>query len=69
MRKYLPVAISLILFSIVALLWNVIKLPYDTNNLIFGEYYYKKLNPQNDLIRFILITVIPCSLSNKLFKN
>ena len=60
MRKYLPVAISLILFSIVALLWNVIKLPYDTNNLIFGEYYYKKLNPQNDLIRFILITVIPC---------
>ena len=50
MRKYLPIAISLILFLLIALLWNSIKLPYDTNNLIFGEYYYKKLNPQNDLI-------------------
>ena len=60
MRKYLPIAISLILFLLVALIWNNIKLPYDTNNLIFGEYYYKKLNPQNDLIKFILIIVIPC---------
>jgi hypothetical protein len=60
MRKYLPIAISLILFLLVALLWNSIKLPYDTNNLILGEYYYKKLNPPNDLIKCLLIIVIHC---------
>ena len=34
-------------------MWDIIKLPYNESNLIIGEYYYKKLSPQNNLLRFL----------------
>ncbi len=60
MRKYLPILTSFLSILVVCLLWDIIKLPYNENNLIIGEYYYKKLNPQNDLLRFLFFILIPC---------
>ena len=60
MKKYLPAILSLSLLIVVGLLWDNIKLPYDENNKIIGDYFYKKFNPQNELLRFTLFIVIPC---------
>ena len=62
MRKYFPIIISFFFFLISILFWEKIKLPYDENNLIIGEYFYKKFNPQNDTIRFIIL-IIPAVLA------
>jgi len=60
MKKYLPAILSLSLLIVVGLFWDNIKLPYDENNKIIGDYFYKKFNPQNELLRFTLFIVIPC---------
>ncbi|MAW17617.1 MAG: hypothetical protein CMJ01_03560 [Pelagibacteraceae bacterium] len=57
MRKYFPIIISVLFFLISIMFWDKIKLPYDENNLIIGEYFNKKFNPQNDTIRFIILIV------------
>jgi len=57
MRKYFPIIISCFFLLISILFWDKIKLPYDTGNLIIGEYYFKKINPQNDLLRFLFFIV------------
>ena len=60
MKKYLPIAISILLMSVILLLWDNIKIPYNENNLIIGQSYLNKLNPQNDTLRFILFVSLPC---------
>ena len=57
MRKYYPIIISCVFLLISILCWDIIKLPYDEGNLIIGEYYLKKINPQNDLFRFLFFIV------------
>ena len=57
MRKYYPIIISCVFLLISILCWDIIKLPYDEGNLIIGEYYLKKINPQNDLLRFLFFIV------------
>lgn len=54
-----PLLISFFFFILVVLCWNSLKLPYDESNLIIGEYYYKKFNPNNETIRFSLIIILP----------
>ncbi len=57
MRKYFPIIISCFFLLISILFWDKIKLPYDSDNSIIGEYFFKKINPQNDLIRFLFFIV------------
>ena len=59
MKKYFPLLLSLSFLITVVFLWDYIKLPYDKENVIIGEYYYKKFNPLNDTVRFLLFTLIP----------
>lgn len=59
MKKILPLLISILFFSIIIFFWDNIKLPYDESNVIVGNYYYNKINPLNDLIRFIVLITIP----------
>ena len=58
-KKLLPIFLSLISLSIVLFFWDSLKLPYDNTNNIIGEYYYKKFNPSNDILRFIVFIGIP----------
>tara|TARA_A100001015_G_scaffold162606_1_gene180718 strand:- start:2148 stop:4013 length:1866 start_codon:yes stop_codon:yes gene_type:complete len=62
MRKYFPIILSFLFLSISILLWDKIKLPYDAENLIVGEHFFKKNNPQNDLIRFLFLLVPSVSI-------
>jgi len=61
MRKYFPIIISFLLLLVSIVFWDKIRLPYNESNLIIGEYYFKKFNPQNDSLRFILF-IIPSVL-------
>ncbi|MDC6482029.1 hypothetical protein PQY72_00915 [Pelagibacteraceae bacterium] len=59
MKKYLPFFLSILSLSIAIFFWDLIKLPYDEENKIVGEYFYKKHNPSNDTIRFLLSIGLP----------
>ena len=59
MQKYLPIFLSMLCLGLAIFFWDLIKLPYDENNKIIGEYFYKKHNPSNDSIRFILSIGLP----------
>ena len=61
MKKYLPILLSFLLLIVSIIFWDSIKLPYNENNVIVGEYFYKKFNPLNDKIRFLLF-IIPSVL-------
>ena len=61
MKKYLPILLSFLLLMISIIFWDSIKLPYNENNVIVGEYFHKKFNPLNDKIRFLSF-VIPSVL-------
>ena len=61
MKKYLPIFLSFLLLMVSIIFWDSIKLPYNENNLIVGNYFYKKFNPLNDKIRFLLF-IIPSVL-------
>ncbi len=59
MRKFIPLSLSIIILITVSLLWDYIKLPYNNENILVGEYYFKKYNPLNDTIRFLLFILLP----------
>ena len=59
MKKITPLILSAISVLLILYFWNFIKLPYDENNLIIGNYYFNKINPSNDTIRFLFFLIIP----------
>lgn len=58
-KKYLILIITLIAVAFSTLIWDIIKLPYDFKNEIYGEYAKQNHNPHNDTIRYILFISIP----------
>ena len=62
MKKYFPFVTSLSFLIIIVFLWDYIKLPYNNENVIIGEYYYKKYNPLNETLRFVLFFIFPCMI-------
>ena len=59
MKKIIPLLSSFTCAFIILIFWDKIKLPYDENNLIIGNYYYNKINPLNDTIRFLTFLIVP----------
>jgi len=59
MKKYFPFLISFLFFVSVVFLWDLIKLPYNNENVIAGEYLSKQFNPLNEIVRFTLLIVLP----------
>ena len=59
MKKYFPLILSLSFMTIVVFLWDYIKLPYNNENLLVGEYYLKKFNPLNETLRFLSFILLP----------
>ena len=58
-KKLLPLIFSILCLVLIILLWDKITIPYDNTNKIIGEYYFKKFNPYNDYLRFIIIFTLP----------
>jgi len=59
MRKYFSFIASILILIIVIFLWNYIRLPYNEENLILGEYSNKEFNPLNEIVRFSLFVILP----------
>ena len=59
MKKYYPIIISLLLLISAVFLWDQLTLPYNENNKIVGEYFNKKFNPLNEIIRFTFFIILP----------
>ena len=49
MKKKIPLILSFFTLVVISFFWDHIKLPYDENNVIVGNYYYKKQGPQKAL--------------------
>ena len=62
MKKYLPYILLVVSIIICTFLWDKIKIPYDESNLIQGEYFFKKYNPNNEIIRFLIFIFIPLGI-------
>ena len=58
-KKYLISIFTLLALVISTLIWDSIKLPYDYNNQIYGEYAKQNYNPLNDTLRYIFFVSIP----------
>ena len=59
MRRYFSFIVSFSILVVVIFLWDLIKLPYNQENLILGEYSNKKFNPLNEIVRFSLFVILP----------
>ena len=62
MKKHLPYILLVVSVIICAFFWDKIRLPYDESNLIQGEYYFKKYNPSNEILRFLIFIFIPLGI-------
>jgi len=58
-KKFYPYVLYLSSLIILTFLWDKIKLPYNESNLIQGEYFLKKYNPYNEILRFIIYIFVP----------
>ena len=62
MKKSLPWLFLIfgIIFS--TFIWKHISLPYDSSNIIIGQYSKNKINPLNDTIRGLFFIFFPLLL-------
>ena len=58
-KKYLISILTLSALMISTLVWDSIKLPFDYQNSMYGEYEKQNYNPNNDTLRFIFFVLIP----------
>ena len=59
MKKYLPYILAFLGIIISTFVWDLIKFPYDNENLINGNYSANKINPLNDTIRGLFFIFFP----------
>jgi hypothetical protein len=59
MKKIYPYLCSIIALFIVTIAWEKIKIPYDQTNLIQGEFFFKKYNPINEILRVLTFILSP----------
>ena len=62
MKKHLPYILLVVSVIFCAFFWDKIRLPYDESNLIQGEYFFKKYNPNNEILRFLIFIFIPLGI-------
>ena len=58
-NKYLISLLTLSALLISILMWDSIKLPFDYQNSMYGEYEKQNYNPINDTLRYIFFVLIP----------
>ncbi len=59
MKKFYPYFSLIISLICVTIIWEQIKIPYDQANLIHGEFFLKKHNPINEILRVLTFTLSP----------
>jgi len=59
MKKIYPYIWLFVSLFCVTIIWEQIKIPYDQTNLIQGEFFFKKHNPINEVLRVLAFVLIP----------
>ena len=59
MKKFYPYLSLIISVIFVTIIWEHIKIPYDQKNLIQGEFFFKKHNPINEVLRVLTFVLTP----------
>ena len=59
MKKISPFIWLVVSLFFVTIIWELIKIPYDSTNLIQGEFFWKKHNPINEVLRVLTFVLIP----------
>ena len=59
MRRIYPYLWSIIALFLATIAWEQIKIPYNQNNLIQGEFFFKKYNPINEVLRVLTFILSP----------
>ena len=59
MKKFYPYFSLIISVICVTIIWEQIKIPYDQANLNQGEFFLKKHNPINEILRVLTFALSP----------
>ena len=59
MKKIYPYLILSLSVMFATLIWDYILIPYDENKIIYGDFYSKKYNPINEILRFLIFIFVP----------
>ena len=59
MKKSLPWLFLILSIIFSTFIWSYISFPYDSSNVIVGQYSVKKINPLNDTFRGLIFIFIP----------
>ncbi len=59
MKKIIPYLGLFFCIVFSTLIWDFIRIPYDEQNRIYGEFFAKKYNPINEILRFIIFVFFP----------
>ena len=62
MKKYLPYIFIFLGIIISTFVWDLIKFPYDSGNLINGNYSANKISPLNDTFRGLFFIFFPIAI-------
>lgn len=57
MRNIFSYFATLIFVIFICYFWEFFKIDFNNNIEIYGEYFQKKYNPINDIIRFLIIII------------
>ncbi len=77
MKTIYPFIWLVVSLFFVTIIWKQIEIPYDPSNLIQGEFFFKKHNPINEVLRVLTFVLIPIlvflisylvCLKNKVYK-
>tara|TARA_Y100000590_G_scaffold181136_1_gene206458 strand:- start:777 stop:2612 length:1836 start_codon:yes stop_codon:yes gene_type:complete len=69
MKRVFPYLMLILGIIISTFIWDYIKLPYNNENLIQGEFFTKKYNPKNEILRFLIFIFFPLILFLFFFIN
>ncbi len=59
MKKLYPYLGLIFCILISSIFWDYIKIPFNESNKIYGEFYLKKYNPVNEILRFLIFVFFP----------
>ena len=69
MKKVYPYLMLIFCLIFATLVWEYIKIPYNEENLIHGEFLIKKYHPNNEILRFLFFIFFPLIVFFFLFSN
>lgn len=62
MKKIYPYLFLILCIIFSTYIWDFIKIPYNDQNTIYGEFLFKKYNPINEVLRFLVFVFFPLTI-------